>query len=46
MVLARSYAITRIEVQDPLALKVLSGELNPGETIRVERDTDGLKFIS
>jgi ATP-dependent Clp protease ATP-binding subunit ClpB len=32
------------EVQDPLALKVLSGELHPGETIRVARGPQGLLF--
>jgi ATP-dependent Clp protease ATP-binding subunit ClpB len=33
------------ELQDPLALKVLSGELHPGETIRVERGAKGLEFV-
>jgi ATP-dependent Clp protease ATP-binding subunit ClpB len=32
------------EVQDPLALKVLSGEVHPGETIRVARGPQGLVF--
>ncbi len=32
------------EVQDPLAMQVLSGEIHPGETIRVERGPDGLEF--
>ncbi len=32
------------EVQDPLAVKVISGEIHPGETIRVVRAADGLAF--
>ena len=32
------------ELQDPLALKVLAGELKEGDTIRVERDPAGLTF--
>ncbi|RPJ51302.1 MAG: ATP-dependent chaperone ClpB [Chloroflexi bacterium] len=32
------------ELQDPLALKVLSGEVHPGETIRVARGPQGLVF--
>jgi ATP-dependent Clp protease ATP-binding subunit ClpB len=32
------------EVQDPLALKVLSGEVHPGETVRVTRGPEGLVF--
>ena len=32
------------EVQDPLALKVLSGELHPGETVQVTRGAQGLAF--
>jgi ATP-dependent Clp protease ATP-binding subunit ClpB len=32
------------ELQDPLALKVLSGEFNEGDTIQVERGADGLNF--
>lgn len=32
------------EVQDPLALKVISGEARTGETIRVSRGADGLVF--
>ncbi len=33
------------EVQDPLALKVLSGEIYPGEVVRVDRGPEGLEFI-
>jgi ATP-dependent Clp protease ATP-binding subunit ClpB len=32
------------ELQDPLALKILSGEFNEGETIKVDRGPDGLVF--
>ena len=32
------------EVQDPLALKVISGEVHPGETVRVARGPQGLVF--
>ncbi len=32
------------EVQDPLALKVLAGDLRPGERVRVERGPQGLIF--
>ncbi len=32
------------ELQDPLALKLLSGEFHEGQTIRVERGKDGLTF--
>jgi len=32
------------ELQDPLALKVLSGEFHPGETIQVDYGQDGLDF--
>ena len=32
------------ELQDPLALKLLSGEFHEGETIRVERGKEGLTF--
>jgi ATP-dependent Clp protease ATP-binding subunit ClpB len=32
------------ELQDPLALKILSGEFMEGETIRVDRGKDGLSF--
>ena len=31
-------------LQDPLALRLLSGEFGEGETIRVERAADGLEF--
>lgn len=33
------------ELQDPLALHLLSGEFKPGDTIRVERVPDGLAFV-
>jgi len=33
------------ELQDPLALKVLTGEFHAGDTIRVERASHGLEFI-
>ena len=32
------------ELQDPLALEVLSGRIKPGDLIRVERGPDGLTF--
>jgi ATP-dependent Clp protease ATP-binding subunit ClpB len=32
------------EVQDPLALRVLSGEFRTGDTVRVDRGADGLEF--
>jgi ATP-dependent Clp protease ATP-binding subunit ClpB len=32
------------EVQDPLALKLLGGEIREGQTIVVDRDGDGLTF--
>ncbi len=32
------------ELQDPLALKLLSGEFRPGEMIRVDRSDEGLTF--
>jgi ATP-dependent Clp protease ATP-binding subunit ClpB len=32
------------ELQDPLALKILSGDFHEGETIRVDRGPDGLTF--
>jgi ATP-dependent Clp protease ATP-binding subunit ClpB len=32
------------ELQDPLALKILSGEFHEGDTIRVERGKEGLTF--
>jgi ATP-dependent Clp protease ATP-binding subunit ClpB len=34
------------EVQDPLALKVLAGEIHPGETIHITRGPQGLEFTS
>ena len=33
------------EMQNPLAVEVLSGEIKPGDTIRVECVADGLVFI-
>ncbi len=32
------------ELQDPLALKILSGELHEGEIVQVERGEEGLIF--
>ncbi len=32
------------ELQDPLAMRILSGEFSPGATIRVDRAGDGLAF--
>jgi ATP-dependent Clp protease ATP-binding subunit ClpB len=34
------------ELQDPLALKILSGEFHEGETIKVDRGEGGLKFAA
>ena len=34
------------EMQDPLAMAVLSGKFHPGDTIQVERGTGGLEFLS
>jgi ATP-dependent Clp protease ATP-binding subunit ClpB len=34
------------ELQDPLALHILSGDFREGDTIRVERGPDGLTFTS
>jgi ATP-dependent Clp protease ATP-binding subunit ClpB len=34
------------ELQDALSLRVISGELRPGQTIRVDRVPDGLEFIT
>ena len=33
------------ELQDPLAMGILSGEFQEGELIRVERGAEGLKFV-
>jgi len=33
------------ELQDPLALSILSGEFQEGELIRVERGSEGLEFV-
>jgi ATP-dependent Clp protease ATP-binding subunit ClpB len=33
-------------LQDPLALKLLSGEFQEGDTIRVDRGPDGLSFVA
>jgi len=32
------------ELQDPLAIKILSGDFKPGETILVDKSVDGLSF--
>jgi len=32
------------ELQDPLAMRILSGEFSPGQTIEVERGEQGLEF--
>jgi ATP-dependent Clp protease ATP-binding subunit ClpB len=32
------------EVQDPLALKVISGEISEGDTVKVSKGADGLEF--
>ena len=32
------------ELQDPLALQILSGDFHPGDTIRVEKTSEGLIF--
>jgi ATP-dependent Clp protease ATP-binding subunit ClpB len=32
------------ELQDPLAIKILSGDFKPGETILVDKGSDGLTF--
>jgi ATP-dependent Clp protease ATP-binding subunit ClpB len=34
------------ELQDPLALKVLSGDFHPGDIIRVEPGSEGLEFVT
>ncbi len=34
------------EVQDPLALKILAGEVHEGDTLRVDRGKEGLVFSS
>ncbi len=34
------------ELQDPLALKVLSGDFHPGDVIRVDRGPHGLEFTA
>jgi ATP-dependent Clp protease ATP-binding subunit ClpB len=34
------------ELQDPLALQILSGDFHPGEIIRVEKTPEGLVFTS
>jgi len=33
------------ELQDPLALKILSGEFHEGETVKVDRGEEGLTFM-
>jgi ATP-dependent Clp protease ATP-binding subunit ClpB len=32
------------ELQDPLALQLIGGELQPGDTVEVDRGDDGLIF--
>ena len=32
------------ELQDPLAIKILSGHFEEGDTIQVDRDAEGLSF--
>jgi ATP-dependent Clp protease ATP-binding subunit ClpB len=32
------------EIADPLAMRVLSGEVHEGDTIRIDRGEDGLTF--
>jgi ATP-dependent Clp protease ATP-binding subunit ClpB len=32
------------EIQDPLAMRILSGEFHPGQTIRIDRGPQGLTF--
>jgi len=34
------------ELQDPLALKILSGDFKEGDTIQVERTKDKLEFTA
>jgi ATP-dependent Clp protease ATP-binding subunit ClpB len=34
------------ELQDPLALRILSGDFHDGDTIRVERGAEGLEFTA
>ncbi len=34
------------ELQDPLAMKILSGEFHPGDTIQVDRGPEGLEFTA
>jgi ATP-dependent Clp protease ATP-binding subunit ClpB len=34
------------ELQDPLALKLLNGEFHPGDTIQVDRGSEGLTFTA
>nr|MBA3322030.1 hypothetical protein [Pyrinomonadaceae bacterium] len=33
-------------IQNPLATKLLSGEVVPGQTVRLSADGDGMKFTS
>jgi len=33
-------------LQDPLALKILSGEFHEGDTIKVDRGEEGLTFTT
>jgi ATP-dependent Clp protease ATP-binding subunit ClpB len=32
------------ELQDPLAMKILQGEIRPGQTVRIDRGKEGLTF--
>ncbi len=34
------------ELQDPLAVKILNGDFHPGETILIDRDSQGLSFTA
>jgi ATP-dependent Clp protease ATP-binding subunit ClpB len=36
----------QLELQDPLALKILAGEFKEGDTILVERGSEGLVFTA
>jgi len=37
---------TQRELQDPLALKILSSEIHEGETIKVDCNKEGLTFMA
>ena len=34
------------EIQDPLAMKLLSGDIEDGDTVEIDADDDGLVFRS